>query len=188
MTNHDELNATAASLLGFLHEKPMTGFELANKAAAVTGEFWNVTRSQIYRELKVLAAAGLVVMRETGPRDKQPYALTRAGRAAFAQWISEPPGALTMRFPIVLSVFFGAHLPPVRLRAFLDEHRAHHARRLAECRSLEPVVERIDHVRDALRLGVLFHETVVRWIDTIVTSGADVPVRRPRAKKRKGEK
>ena len=99
------LNATAATLLGFLHEGPMTGFDLLKKAEEVTGEFWNVTKSQVYRELKSLAADGSIAMRATGPRDRQPYSITRAGRAAFASWIALPPGPLNMRFPLALTVF-----------------------------------------------------------------------------------
>jgi DNA-binding PadR family transcriptional regulator len=36
------LNPTAATLLGFLHRGPMTGWDLAQMAEMVIGEFWNV--------------------------------------------------------------------------------------------------------------------------------------------------
>ena len=55
------LNATAASLLGFLHERPMSGYELAATAAAVIGDFWTLTQSQVYRELASMADDGLVM-------------------------------------------------------------------------------------------------------------------------------
>ena len=48
------LNPTAASLLGFLHQGPMTGWDLAQTVEATIGDFWNVTRSQVYRELRTL--------------------------------------------------------------------------------------------------------------------------------------
>src|SRR2546429_256493 len=48
------LNATAASLLGFLRAGPMTGWDLDQRVKLSIGNFWNVTRSQIYRELRVL--------------------------------------------------------------------------------------------------------------------------------------
>ena len=47
-----ELNSTAASLLGFLHEKPCSGYDLEVVIDGSIGRFWNVTRSQIYRELQ----------------------------------------------------------------------------------------------------------------------------------------
>jgi DNA-binding PadR family transcriptional regulator len=181
-TTDEPLNATAATLLGFLHEGPMTGFTLAKKAQEVTGEFWNVTRSQVYRELKVLAERGLVSMQATGPRDRQPYALTRAGRASFAAWIAEPPGPLVMRFPIALTVFFGRHLPPAKLREFVAAHRAHHAERLAECRALVPVVGADPHTVDVLRLGVGFHEAVIAWLD-----GVGAPAKVGKGERRKSK-
>ncbi|GAF98116.1 unnamed protein product, partial [marine sediment metagenome] len=39
----DDLNATAASLLGFLLEGPRTGYELQEAVEASIGNFWNVT-------------------------------------------------------------------------------------------------------------------------------------------------
>jgi DNA-binding PadR family transcriptional regulator len=163
----EPLNPTAATLLGFLHEGPMTGFDLVKKAEQVTGEFWNVTKSQVYRELKVLAERELVVMRATGPRDRQPYSVTKRGKAAFAAWIAEPPGPLNMRFPLALAVFFGRHVPRAKLRAALAEHRAHHAARLAECKSLERMPGLDRFVVDVLHLGIGFHQAVLTWLDSV---------------------
>src|SRR5579863_4227097 len=110
-----ELNATAASILGFLHKGPLTGWDLAARIEDIIGDFWNVTRSQIYRELKVLAEQGLVASMKTGPRDRQPYKLTEAGRRAFRRWIALPPGPPNMRLPLVLQVFFADALEPGEL-------------------------------------------------------------------------
>src|SRR5690606_21166455 len=77
------LNPTAASLLGFLHHGPMTGWELSQTAMTVIGAFWSLTRSQVYRELLRMADDGLVEAGEPGPRDARPFSLTPAGRQAF---------------------------------------------------------------------------------------------------------
>ena len=55
-----KLNPTAATLLGFLHRGRMTGWDLAQMAEMVIGDFWNVTRSQVYRELRTLEGLDLV--------------------------------------------------------------------------------------------------------------------------------
>ncbi len=78
------VNSTAAALLGLLHDGPLSGWDLWSTAQLVIGDFWTVTRSQVYRELAAMAQAGLVVSGETGPRDRKPYALTDAGREATA--------------------------------------------------------------------------------------------------------
>ena len=112
MTTPVEINATAGSILGFLEKEPMTGWDLAAKVEEIIGDFWNVTRSQIYRELKVLAEQGLVSSLKAGPRDRQPYRITEAGRRAFRRWIAEPPGPPNMRLPLVLQVFFAEDVAP----------------------------------------------------------------------------
>ena len=50
------INPTSASLLGFLYWRPMSGGEIVSAVEESVGHFWNVTRSQIYRELRVLAS------------------------------------------------------------------------------------------------------------------------------------
>ena len=43
------LNTTAASLLGMLHDGPLSGWDLVAKAEDEIGAFWSLTRSQVYR-------------------------------------------------------------------------------------------------------------------------------------------
>src|SRR5437016_10718719 len=81
-----DLNATEGSLLGFLHEGPKTGWDLLQEVSAGLQRFWNVTSSHVYRELKVLEDRGLIAAGPQGRRDSRPYAITPAGRKAFAAW------------------------------------------------------------------------------------------------------
>lgn len=83
-----DLNATAASLLGFLKARPQSGYELAAAIENSIGNFWNVTRSQIYRELGLLESYGFVRVGEVGVRERKPYALTALGSRAFDAWIA----------------------------------------------------------------------------------------------------
>jgi DNA-binding PadR family transcriptional regulator len=162
-----ELNATAASILGFLYKEPQTGWELAERIEDIIGDFWNVTRSQIYRELKDLAAQGLVASLKTGPRDRQPYRITEPGRRAFKQWIAQRPGRPNMRLPLVLQVFFGDAVEPETLARSLAELRAYHEERLAVYRRFEAEVPRDSSQFDALRLGLMFQKTMISWIDSL---------------------
>jgi DNA-binding PadR family transcriptional regulator len=162
-----ELNATAASILGFLEHEPMTGWDLAVQVEDIIGDFWNVTRSQIYRELKVLAEQGLVASMKTGPRDRQPYKLTEAGRRAFRRWIALPPGPPNMRLPLVLQVFFADALEPGELARSLVTLRAYHEGRLAVYRGFEARVKKGSGQHDALRLGMMFQRTMIDWIDSL---------------------
>lgn len=176
-----ELNATAASLLGFLHEAPMTGWDLQEHVEGIIGEFWHVTRSQIYRELKVLAEHGLVESMRIGPRDRQPYRITDMGRAAFQRWIAEDHGPPLMRLPIVLSVFFGKHVPFDKLRAFITGQRAHHQERLETYEGFRKLVPDGTWSFEALRMGFLFQRAMLEWLDTLPTSPLPHEPPRPKA-------
>ncbi|MFE9688756.1 helix-turn-helix transcriptional regulator [Micromonospora sp. NPDC005806] len=178
------LNATAASLLGFLHDGPMTGWDLVTVAQQRIGAFWSLTQSQVYRELTAMAAAGLVRAGERGRRDRQPYEITEAGRAAFAEWARKPPADETIRFPLLLTVLFGRHLPPDRLAGFLAAHRAAHAARLAGYQAaaagLPEEADAVDPYSVAtLRFGLAYEQAVLDWFDALPdplrpgTEGAD---------------
>lgn len=172
------LNATAASLLGFLHEGPRTGWDLVATAQQRIGDYWTITQSQVYRELASMAANGLVAVGEPGPRDRKPYRLTDAGREAFAAWIVRDPGLEQIRFPLLLTMNFARHLPPDRLREIVERQRVLHAERLAgyerQASALpadRSTLSSDDRYRAAtLDFGLRYERAVVDWFD-----GLDVP-------------
>jgi DNA-binding PadR family transcriptional regulator len=129
------LNSTAAALLGLLHDGPMTGGELVVAADQRFGAFWSLTRSQVYRELPVLAVAGYVKAGKAGPRASQPYAVTAAGRRAFSAWLSESAGEDHPRNPVLLRLGFGARHNKTQLRRLVEEARAEHEAKLAAHRA-----------------------------------------------------
>jgi DNA-binding PadR family transcriptional regulator len=169
MNDPRPLNATAASLLGFLHERPMSGYELATTAQGVIGDFWTLTQSQVYRELAWMSEAGLVSAGERGARERRPYALTDDGRRAFADWADRPPGPATIRHPLLLAVSFGRLIPPDRLATFLRQHQVAHAERLrmyeAQARGIEAIPsEHRDPFRSAtLAFGIAYERAVQDW-------------------------
>lgn len=165
------LNPTAASLLGFLHDGPMTGWELMAVAQLRIGDFWSLTRSQVYRELSAMAAEGLVEAGERGPRDRRPYAVTEAGRAAFSEWIRREPGQETIRFPLLLTVGFGRHLTPKELGAFLERHREAHEQRLAAYLEREKAARESGdadpYAGATLQFGIAYERAVLAWFDAL---------------------
>src|SRR5436305_13164114 len=116
VTNDTELNPTAASLLGYLDVGPMTGWDINEFVRASIGNFWNVTRSQIYRELRTLTERGYVTAGDAGRRDRVPYTITAAGQEAFASWIAQDPPGDVIRSRLLPTVFFGGFLDRARLR------------------------------------------------------------------------
>ncbi len=171
------LNATAASLLGFLHERPMTGWDLVATAQALIGDFWSLTRSQVYRELATMERNGLIRAGEIGARDKRPYELTDEGRASFAAWVEREPGQENIRYPLLLTLAFGKHVAPERLAAFLASHRQIHAARLEGYEAIASGAgDGLDpYARATLDFGIRYERAVLDWFDHLppeLTGGA----------------
>ena len=166
------LNATAASLLGFLAMGPQSGYELVANIESSIGPFWNVTRSQIYRELKTLEASGYARVGKIGSRERRPFTLTAAGRKAFDLWIAREPTEEIIRFPLLLTLFFGDRLPAGELARLLRGERARHETRLAHYRARLPEVER-QHPFPAktARFGIMYEEMVLAWFDSLAADG-----------------
>ncbi|WP_280237004.1 PadR family transcriptional regulator [Nocardia cyriacigeorgica] len=165
-TNGRPLNSTAASLLGFLHEGPMSGWDLVNLAQDRIGDFWTITQSQVYRELAAMDTAGLVDKGQTGARERTPYQITAAGRAAFREWIARDPGAETIRVPLLLTMSFGDHLDPTHLDHIIATGREVHQRRLdgylrEDCTTLRP------HQHATLEFGIAYERAVLDWFDRL---------------------
>jgi DNA-binding PadR family transcriptional regulator len=119
-----ELNATAAALLGLLHDGPATGGQLVAGAGERFGAFFSVTRSQVYRELPALSKEGLVRLGKQGPRSSQQYVITAAGKKAFKTWLSTEPGPDHLRSPLILRLVHAASLSAKQRTALLDSARA----------------------------------------------------------------
>jgi DNA-binding PadR family transcriptional regulator len=129
------VNATAAALLGLLHDGPMTGGQLVAAAGERFGFFFSVTRSQVYRELPVLAEAGLLRLGRQGPRASQEYKITAAGRRAFRAWLANGGGSDALRSPLVLRLLHAGSLDPEQRSELVDRSRAAYAARLEAARS-----------------------------------------------------
>lgn len=165
------LNATAASLLGFLQHGPLSGWDLLVTARAVIGQFWSITQSQVYRELAAMERNGLIAAQQSGPRDRRPYELTEAGRSAFLEWLSREPGPEQIRYPLLLTISFGAHLPPETLTRFIESHRIAHAKRLSEYEAaMEAAHAAVGADRFALatlEFGIRYERAVLEWFDAL---------------------
>ena len=164
----EPVNATAAALLGLLRDGPASGHELAQRAQRELGDFWTVTRSQVYRELTALAERGLVEVGEAGQRSRREHGLTPAGREAFAAWLSADPDADVVRIPLLLRLAFADALPAERLRELVRAQRAAHAARLAEYEELERLGRQVggtDRDLVTLRFGLRYERAVLDWFD-----------------------
>lgn len=166
------MNSTAASLLGLLDVSggKVTGGDLVRIAQQRIGAFWNLTRSQVHRELATLAAEGHVEVASRGPRDSRLYVITAQGRTAYRAWLSDHLPTETVRMPLLLAVSFGRSLPRGRLRSILDRAEAEHRERLESYRTLETELDEQgvdDFARATLSFGLHYEEAVLRWFEAL---------------------
>jgi DNA-binding PadR family transcriptional regulator len=164
-----QINPTAAALLGLLHEGPMTGGQLMSSAQRRLGPYWSMTRSQVYRELPVLAEHGFVRLGKPGPRASQPYAITAAGKRAFSRWLAEPPGRDALRNPIALRVAFGEQHSASQLRSLYEAANEHHTQALASAREQVKEAKKAGDTygASALEFAVAYHRAALSWLKSV---------------------
>jgi len=153
-----ELNATAAALLGLLHEGPATGGQLVSAARDRFGSFFSVTRSQVYRELPALADAGLVRLGKQGPRSSQQYLVTAAGKKAFKAWLGSEPGPDHLRSPLILRLVHADALTAKQRAALIESAKT--AAKSADGAYSKAIAE----------FGVARARAVLKLLDSIPTS------------------
>jgi DNA-binding PadR family transcriptional regulator len=160
------VNATAAALLGLLHEGPMSGGQLVAAAAERFGAFFSVTRSQVYRELPALAAAGLLERGEQGPRASQQYVITAAGKRAFRAWLADGGGVDSLRSPLVLRLLHAGTLTVKQRTELLRSAREAYAERLAAARAAARATDD-PYGRPVADFAVAHTRAMIKLIDAI---------------------
>jgi DNA-binding PadR family transcriptional regulator len=163
-----ELNATSAALLGLLHTEPMTGGQLVAAAGERFGSFFSVTRSQVYRELPVLAEAGLLRLGKKGARSSQQYVLTAAGKRAFKSWLNSPAGADNLRSPLILRLMHAGQLTAKQRANLVNTARADCLSHLDEARADAKAVGN-PYAKAVAEFTVAHRRAVLKLLDAIPT-------------------
>jgi DNA-binding PadR family transcriptional regulator len=170
------MNATQASLLALLDGcgGELTGGELVRVAELRIGQFWSLTRSQVYRELAVLEREQLVAPGEPGPRDARPVRVTDAGRDRYRAWLTGQLPDDTIRIPVLLAVSFGAALDPGDLRELLAQNLAEHRQRLADYEQLDADLALLPDgdpwARATVSFGIQYERAVLAWFTSLPES------------------
>jgi DNA-binding PadR family transcriptional regulator len=111
-------------LLGLLTVAPMSGYDLGQNIRTSVGFFWNESYGQIYPNLKILAAEGLVTSkteRQKGKPDRHIYSITKKGRERLAAWLAVAPQPEIPRNELLLKLFFGAQVPAEILIGYVEQ-------------------------------------------------------------------
>ncbi len=132
------------------------------------GPYWSMTRSQVYRELPGLADLGYVKLGKPGPRASQPYAITPAGKRAFARWLAEEPGTEALRNPVALRVAFGSHHGAAALRDLYARATESHNEALVTIRDQAKAAKADgdNYGAAALEFAIGYHKAALAWLKT----------------------
>ena len=116
----------------------------------------------------VLAERGYVRRGRPGPRSSQPYAITAAGKRAFARWLGDEAGRDQLRNPLLLRAAFGGLHKPDQLAGLYAERTEEHTARLGVLREeLKEAKKGDDPFRVAtLEFAVTYQRALLRWLDS----------------------
>ena len=106
------------ALLGLLADTPQNGYDLTKRfEQTLSSHAWSAGHSQIYPELKRMAAEGLAEVVDEGSRGSKVYGVTEAGRAELRRWMFSPLGDTPPRNEFALRLFLlsSLDLPDARI-------------------------------------------------------------------------
>lgn len=163
------INSTSAAILGLLHAEPLTGHDIVAIAGKWMRPFWNMTRSQVYRELPEMAVRGYVKMGKVGSRNAQPYKITAKGKKAFQQWLLGDPDPDLLRSEAALRVAFGHLQEAEQVEQLMTELVDRHSDKLRQIEMLMGEAEASDLPYDleALRFAASYHRMCINWLSSV---------------------
>ena len=170
-----ELSNTAYVILGALHERPRSGYDIKSFADGSTRHFWAISYGQLYPELKRLLDAGLIEAsaQPTGSRQRTLYRLTPLGAEALADWVSDTSiRSYELRDEMLVRLVFSDAVEP-GTRSELARSMAGRHRALAD-----GLRHKERHVRsmpgegrmhlEVIRFGIELHDFMAGWYDRLV--------------------
>lgn len=169
------VNKSQYAILGILGRGPRSGYSVKKLTDQSTRYFWAENYGSLYPTLKRLEGEGLVTSErqpQEGKPERKVYAITDAGRAVLATWLSAPTEPGQHRNELLLKLFFGSQAPLEVSLEGLKRYRAEQAALLETYQHIEAWMKtaRADHPDAPFELLTLSYgrheaEALVRWCD-----------------------
>ncbi|WP_157245041.1 PadR family transcriptional regulator [Nonomuraea typhae] len=170
-----DLTPTAWAILGFLSLKAQSGYEILRAAKRSMEAFWGISNGQLYPQLRHLAEQGLIRPdgEAEGPRSRQRWEITDAGRAALRAWLESLSSPVQIRDENLVKLFFAGAASPDLVGRLLEERKKIFSQ-------FEKVIDAVlpgDQLPEAeqaaslgapellFRYGKHFTKSTMRWID-----------------------
>ena len=120
------------SLLAILDQAPCYGYQLRGEFDARTGGTWPLNAGQVYTTLDRLERDGLVTSDGADAEGRVRYAITEAGSAEVAGWLTTPVQRQQARDELAMKLAVASTLPGVDMAALIQTQRSATLRTLQE--------------------------------------------------------
>lgn len=187
-----ELPPSAYVVLGMIQLGRRSGYEIKQAVELSIRFFWTISHAQIYPSLENLERVRLIKGRDDprGGRVRRTYAVTRAGKEAFSEWLRQE-GSLPFELRDIglVKLFFADLLNRDSALQLIETIGRRSAERVAQFQAIRRVADSVadeegySFPRVTLRLGIAFHQALVDECDNIrreLTSGACINAPSPR--------
>ncbi|GAA0913565.1 PadR family transcriptional regulator [Nonomuraea longicatena] len=154
------------ALLTLISGAPRSGYDIGQEFDGVLKFVWHAKPTQVYPELKRLAADGLIRERGSGARGRRPYEITEDGLRMLRQWLTATSADHSQRNETVLRSFALWVVEPEQAQAFLREELEYHRARL---RGMRPLRDGLDLARPADRAALLGIEAGIRRLEAVIS-------------------
>ncbi|HYB90340.1 MAG TPA: PadR family transcriptional regulator [Candidatus Binataceae bacterium] len=132
------------AILELLDHRPLSGYELKRRFNGSIVFFWHANQSQIYRELRKMEKAGLIVGHKVTHQwrpTKTVYQVTPKGRAEAVAWLGKAPKLQAIKDEMMLKCFAFNLISDGEAEAQIEHHRGLHQKQLDFYSQLERQLE-----------------------------------------------
>ncbi|MER5620045.1 PadR family transcriptional regulator [Streptosporangium sp. NPDC002544] len=154
------------ALITLIAGQPRSGYDISQEFDGVLKFVWHAKPTQVYPELRRLAADGLIREQDGGARGRRPYEITEEGLRALREWLTTTSADHSQRNETVLRSFALWLIKPEEARAFLREEMEYHRARLRGMRALR---KGLDLSRPADRASLLGLEAGIRRLEAMIS-------------------
>jgi DNA-binding PadR family transcriptional regulator len=162
-------------LLGFLMHDSMTGYDLKKAFSMSFSFFSGLSYGSIYPALKKMESQGLVSRRteiQDGAPNRKVYTITDAGRHAFLDALRSPLTPDRPKSPLLMKLFFFAHLPPSEREAIVGNYLDSVEELSGQLKAARPAIEaHADWFQyQCFQFGLRFFEDLARNISKVIAA------------------
>lgn len=167
------------AILGLLHQKSMTGYEITKEFETTLLQSWRAKHSQIYPKLKSLTEKYLVkyeVQISGNVLEKKVYSLTEKGEKDFLNWASKLDEIKpSEKSEFKLKLFFSYCIKPQERIAILKHQHTQHSYRLLKLKNdlqkfsdIPPTDEKEFSDYLVLLGAIMNEESICNWLETSI--------------------